>query len=72
MMMLGIETRNVYEEDFESHFLRQSAEFYKIESQKFLEENSASSYIHKVGSPAAYRNRQCCGTGTVGIITFLP
>jgi cullin 3 len=48
MMMLGIDTRNVYEEDFESHFLRQSAEFYKIESQKFLEENSASSYIHKV------------------------
>ena len=48
LMMLGIETRNVYEEDFESHFLKQSAEFYKIESQKFLEENSASVYIHKV------------------------
>merc|ERR1719242_2547479 len=45
--MLGIET-NVYEEDFESHFLKQSAEFYKIESQKFLEENSASVYIRKV------------------------
>ena len=45
LMMLGIETRNVYEEDFESHFLKQSAEFYKIESQKFLEENSASVYI---------------------------
>ena len=40
--------RNVYEEDFESHFLKQSAEFYKIESQKFLEENSASVYIRKV------------------------
>ena len=39
LMMLGIDTRNVYEEDFESHFLKQSAEFYKIESQKFLEEN---------------------------------
>jgi len=48
LMMLGIETRNVYEEDFESHFLKQSAEFYMIESQKFLEENSASSYIHRV------------------------
>ena len=48
LMMLGIETRNVYEEDFGSHFLKQSAEFYKIESQKFLEENSASVYIHKV------------------------
>jgi len=48
LMMLGIDTRNVYEEDFESHFLKQSSEFYMIESQKFLEENSASSYIHKV------------------------
>jgi len=48
LMMLGIETRHVYEEDFESHFLKQSANFYVIESQKFLEENSASSYIHKV------------------------
>ena len=48
LMMLGIETRNVYEEDFGSHFLKHSAEFYKIEYQKFLEENSASVYIHKV------------------------
>jgi hypothetical protein len=36
LMMLGIE------EDFGSHFLKQSAEFYKIDSQKFLEENPAS------------------------------
>ena len=48
LMVLGIETRAVYEEDFEVHFLSQSAEFYQIESQKFMEENSASVYIHKV------------------------
>ncbi|XP_017484362.1 PREDICTED: cullin-3-like [Rhagoletis zephyria] len=48
LIHLGIESRNVYEEDFEKHFLQQSAEFYKIESQKFLEENSASVYIRKV------------------------
>ncbi len=48
LMMLGIDSRKVYEEDFESHFLRQSAEFYQIESQKFLEENSASVYIRRV------------------------
>ncbi|TRY73733.1 hypothetical protein TCAL_06696 [Tigriopus californicus] len=48
LMMLGIETRRVYEEDFENHFLKQSAHFYKIESQNFLAENSASVYIHKV------------------------
>lgn len=48
LIHLGIESRSVYEEDFEKHFLQQSAAFYKIESQKFLEENSASVYIRKV------------------------
>jgi len=48
LVQLGIDRRNVYEEDFENHFLRQSAEFYKVESQNFLAENSASVYIHKV------------------------
>ena len=48
LMRLGIDTRLVYEEEFENHFLAQSAEFYQIESQKFLEENSASVYIHRV------------------------
>lgn len=48
LMILGIDSRSVYEEDFERPFLAQSAEFYKMESQKFLEENSASVYINKV------------------------
>jgi len=48
LMILGIESRAVYEEDFERPFLIQSAEFYKMESQKFLGENSASVYIKKV------------------------
>jgi len=48
LMMLGIDSRRVYEEDFESEFLKQSAEFYQIESQKFLDENSTSAYIRKV------------------------
>jgi len=48
LMILGIDTRTVYEEDFEEPFLEQSAEFYKLESQKFLAENSASVYIKKV------------------------
>ena len=50
LMVLGIENRSVYEEDFEKDFLLQSAEFYSIESQRFLEENSASVYIRKVES----------------------
>lgn len=48
LMVLGINSRCVYEEDFERPFLIQSAEFYKMESQKFLAENSASVYIKKV------------------------
>ncbi|KMQ95849.1 cullin-3-like isoform x1 protein [Lasius niger] len=48
LMLLGINSRQVYEEDFERPFLQQSAEFYRMESQKFLAENSASVYIKKV------------------------
>nr|CAG4638271.1 EOG090X01NX [Cyclestheria hislopi] len=48
LMILGIDSRTVYEEDFERPFLIQSADFYKLESQKFLAENSASVYIKKV------------------------
>ena len=48
LIVLGVESRVVYEEDFERPFLEQSAEFYRLESQKFLAENSASVYINKV------------------------
>lgn len=30
LIHLGIESRSVYEEDFEKHFLQQSAAFYKV------------------------------------------
>uniref|UniRef100_A0A8C7JVU9 Cullin 3 n=1 Tax=Oncorhynchus kisutch TaxID=8019 RepID=A0A8C7JVU9_ONCKI len=48
LMILGLEGRTVYEEDFEAPFLEMSAEFFQMESQKFLAENSASVYIKKV------------------------
>ncbi|XP_024890678.1 cullin-3-like [Temnothorax curvispinosus] len=48
LITLGINNRQVYEEDFERPFLQQSAEFYRGESQKLLTENSASEYIEKV------------------------
>jgi cullin 3 len=50
LMSLGIDSRSVYAEDFETPFLSQSAEFYRLESQKLLAENSASVYIHKVAA----------------------
>ncbi|KAK2868506.1 hypothetical protein Q7C36_000377 [Tachysurus vachellii] len=48
LMVLGLEYRSVYQEVFETPFLEMSAEFYQMESQKFLAENSASVYIRKV------------------------
>lgn len=48
LMVLGINSRSVYEEDFEKPFLNQSSEFYRMESQKFLAENSAAVYINRV------------------------
>uniref|UniRef100_A0A1A9WMC6 Cullin family profile domain-containing protein n=1 Tax=Glossina brevipalpis TaxID=37001 RepID=A0A1A9WMC6_9MUSC len=48
LMALGINSRSVYEDDFEKPFLAQSASFYKLESQKFLAENNASVYLKKV------------------------
>nr|CAB3234718.1 cullin-3 [Phallusia mammillata] len=48
LMNVSLEGRDVYEAEFERLFLKQSAEFYKLESQKFLSENSASVYIKKV------------------------
>ncbi|XP_030383867.1 cullin-3 isoform X2 [Scaptodrosophila lebanonensis] len=48
LITLGINSRTVYEEDFEKPFLTQSAAFYKFESQNFLAENNAGVYIKKV------------------------
>ncbi|XP_055838001.1 cullin-3 isoform X1 [Episyrphus balteatus] len=48
LMSLGINTRSVYEDDFEVPFLKQSASFYKVESQKYLAENDAGVCIKKV------------------------
>lgn len=48
LVQLGIDRRDVYEQIFEKPFLEQSSEFYRCESQKFLAENSASTYIRKV------------------------
>uniref|UniRef100_A0A915CPN1 Cullin family profile domain-containing protein n=1 Tax=Ditylenchus dipsaci TaxID=166011 RepID=A0A915CPN1_9BILA len=48
LISLGIEERTYYEKQFEEPFLRESAEFYRRASQKFLTENSASVYVRKV------------------------
>ncbi|KAI1702469.1 cullin family domain-containing protein [Ditylenchus destructor] len=48
LLSLGLENRAYYEQQFEELFLRESAEFYRRASQKFLSENCASVYVHKV------------------------
>lgn len=47
---LGINSRIVYEEDFEKPFLETSANFYRLESQQFIASNSCSEYMKKVYS----------------------
>ncbi|CAF4046640.1 unnamed protein product, partial [Rotaria sordida] len=48
LISLGINSRLVYEEDFEIPFLKRLTEFYQLQSQKLLVENDASEYIRKV------------------------
>uniref|UniRef100_A0A6G1S2S2 Cullin-3 n=1 Tax=Aceria tosichella TaxID=561515 RepID=A0A6G1S2S2_9ACAR len=48
LVQLGIDKRTVYEEIFEQPFLEQSADFYRSESQRYLNENCASTYIREV------------------------
>lgn len=43
---VGIDGVNVYEEEFESHFLAISTDFYRLESQDFLQNNSVIDYIY--------------------------
>jgi len=44
---LGINSKTVYEEDFEKPFLETSSNFYRQESQEFIVSNSCSDYMKK-------------------------
>uniref|UniRef100_A0A7E4UWK1 CULLIN_2 domain-containing protein n=1 Tax=Panagrellus redivivus TaxID=6233 RepID=A0A7E4UWK1_PANRE len=48
LIALGIDSRGYYESQFETHFLRESSEYYHNAGQKFLAENSASVFVRKV------------------------
>jgi cullin 3 len=48
LMELGINSRSVYEDDFERPFLEHSLDFYKMEFQKFLMKKNVSVYIIQV------------------------
>lgn len=48
LIALGLDNRHYYEAQFESYFLRETADFYRTASQKFLLNNCASVYVNKV------------------------
>ncbi|XP_068169694.1 cullin-3-like, partial [Antennarius striatus] len=48
LMILGLDDRSMYQEDFECCFLNMSREFFQMESEKFLAKNSAIVYIKYV------------------------
>lgn len=67
LLILSLDGRSVYEEDFEGPFLDMSAEFFQIESQRFLAENDACLYIKKVEArinEELERVRHCCDKST--------
>ena len=39
LMQLGVDSRSVYEEDFERPFLEMSGEFYRVSCIQFVKEN---------------------------------
>lgn len=48
LLTIGGNSRIFYENNFESLFLKESAEYYRSAGQKFLAENSASVFVRKV------------------------
>eukprot|EP00211_Chloroparvula_japonica_P003508 CAMPEP_0119129346 /NCGR_PEP_ID=MMETSP1310-20130426/7131_1 /TAXON_ID=464262 /ORGANISM="Genus nov. species nov., Strain RCC2339" /LENGTH=722 /DNA_ID=CAMNT_0007119765 /DNA_START=99 /DNA_END=2264 /DNA_ORIENTATION=+ len=58
LVNLGVNSRVVYEEDFEAHFLQKTAEFYNIEAQKYLSFNSCAEYLRKVEQRLEEENKR--------------
>ena len=44
---LGVNSTRVYEADFEEEFLTHTAQFYRLESQAFIDQNSCPDYLKK-------------------------
>ena len=45
---LGVNSCVVYEEEFEKDFLEVTAQFYRMESQNYLDQNTCPDYLKKV------------------------
>ncbi|KAI6192410.1 CULLIN-2 domain-containing protein [Aphelenchoides bicaudatus] len=58
LIILGFESRLYYEEQFESHFLEESREYYQKLADEFLKSNSAPIYVDKVNECLADEKRR--------------
>ncbi|KAK8767527.1 hypothetical protein V5799_005688 [Amblyomma americanum] len=68
---LGVNSRSVYEEDFERPYLAESAKFYALESQKQLAAKSAIDYIDMAEqriNEESQRAKLCLDPGTERLI----
>jgi len=48
LIEVGVNSRTVYEEDFEKPFLETSSSFFRVESQEFISSNTCADYMRKV------------------------
>ncbi len=63
LVEVNVTSLDVYQEDFERDFLRQTREFYTRESQVFMSSNTCPDYLRKVlhGAPACVVAVSRCG-----------
>ncbi|KAH7982960.1 cullin-3-like [Rhipicephalus sanguineus] len=68
LLVLGLNSRSVYEEDFEKPFLAESARFYALRGQHYIKTKQVFEYIAQVEqhiSEESERAKQCLDASTV-------
>jgi len=50
LVELGQTDRNVYKENFENWFIDDAEKFYRVESNKYISENTCTDYLKKAAS----------------------
>ena len=48
LLRLGVTSRKVYEEEFEEYFIKETVDFYQIESQRYISSCDAPEFLRKV------------------------
>ncbi|XP_050039779.1 cullin-3-like [Dermacentor andersoni] len=74
LAILGLDSRSVYEEDFELPFLAESAQFYALRGRHYIETMDTLEYIAKVEQhikEESERARQCLCESTVAPVVLV-